>query len=154
MKLRFIKKSPRNKLICERSDGSTEILSLGEQMPSHDLAHYVVESRLNLKNGFYGNIANGYTLAQLEQTEFIRTLSPETMISEVLTRALQSLYSGACKIDEFVGLVDAEIKPVMPDYNLILSNENVQEMLVHFQDLIIQWKALKDGEEMILFPLK
>jgi hypothetical protein len=56
MKIKIKKGSNRNQLICIRPDGTMIKTDLGPNVPSHDIAHYVLESTLNLQEGFYGNI--------------------------------------------------------------------------------------------------
>ena len=51
MRIEIAKRGRRNELRCVRSDGSCEVASLGPGLPHHDLAHFVVESRWNLRAG-------------------------------------------------------------------------------------------------------
>ncbi|HYM34860.1 MAG TPA: hypothetical protein VET48_05645, partial [Steroidobacteraceae bacterium] len=98
MKIAITKKQNRNRLICTRDDGTYLMSDLGPKLPYHDLAHYVVESALRLRQGFYGKIASGYTMAQLGDKEVIKRLPTEDWQAEVLARALGSLHTGVCTI--------------------------------------------------------
>ena len=53
-------------LTCLRADGTStwqrQQGSLGLVFPPHDLTHYVVETTLGYRNGFYGLIAQGWNI--------------------------------------------------------------------------------------------
>jgi hypothetical protein len=61
-----------------QSDKSCEIASLGPGLPHHDLAHFVVERRWNLRAGFFRNIAGGYSFAQLSDKDVIKKLGAQS----------------------------------------------------------------------------
>jgi hypothetical protein len=108
MRIRIINKGDRNQLVCERKDGTFEIADLGPKLPYHDLAHFIVERQLKLKKGFYGNIYNGYSVKQLSDKEIIKTLPLQSTVAEITARALQSLGSGSCTMDQFLTLIYEE----------------------------------------------
>src|SRR5687768_11623932 len=108
MKIKFINKGTRNLLICERKDATVEIADIGPALPSHDIAHFIVERALKLQHGFYGNIYNGYTVKELSEKEIIKSLNIEAGVAEITTRALQSLSTGACTVHEFTELIEEE----------------------------------------------
>jgi hypothetical protein len=152
MLLKFLKKEKGGRIICQRQDGSHEIITLGTETPYHDLAHYVIEQKLNLRNGFYGNLENGYTLDELNNTEIIKTLPAETAVAEVMTRALQSLGSGACTIEGFNELIEAELQPDT-SCNYHLDAGEIAQMLDEYKTLTTTWSNLSEGESMELsFP--
>src|SRR5580692_10893048 len=107
--IRFTKRGRRSQLRCIRADGTGESTELGANLPYHDLAHFVVERRWGLEQGFYGSIARGCTLAQLSDTEFIRGLGAQSLQAEVLARGLQSVVSGACAPEQLAELVNTEL---------------------------------------------
>lgn len=148
MIIRIKKQQERNRLICIREDGSIEQENLGPSLPFHDIAHYVVEKHLLLEKGFYGNIAAGYSVQELSDKEVIRTLGPESLISEVATRALQSLRSGACTIEQFAELVESElfVFGLRPAFDL--NPKLVKLILKEYMELLSKWNKLKDGEQM------
>lgn len=150
MEIQLVKKESRNRLICKRKDGTMEVADLGPGLPLHDIAHYVVEKKLNIKRCFFGNIREGYPVSQLSQKETIQILPAESMVSEVVTRALQSLSSGACTIDQFKELIMQEIELQGIHYSLHLTPGDIEDMLQEYQQLLKQWKELREGESIAL----
>lgn len=150
MKIKIVKKGNRNLLICYRSNGSIEKADLGPDIPFHDLAHFVVEKQLSLKQGFYGNINSGFTVNELSDKEIIKTLTVESTVSEIATRALQSLWSGATSVEQYHHLIEAEFKALSISFPLNLTEEKVFQMFLEYDDLTKRWKAIKEGESIEL----
>jgi hypothetical protein len=114
------------------------------------MAHFVVEQLLNLQQGFFGNINNGYTAKQLSDKEIIRTLPVESAVSEIITRALQSLSSGACSISQFKDLITEEFSLWSINYPITLPEEEIRQLLANYQNLVEQWNQLKEGDSLDL----
>lgn len=150
MKIRLHKKSGRNQIICCRPDGTTDISDIGPNLPFHDIAHYIVESELGLKNGFYGNISQGYSVAQLSDKKIIKTLPVESTVAEIVTRALQSLHTGACDPVQFYELINSECSVWNIRYPLSLDNEQLNKMLTKYRGHIEKWNELGEGEYLEL----
>ncbi len=148
MKIKISKKGNRNQLSCQRKDGGWEIADLGPSLPFHDLAHFITEQKLQLTKGFYGNIYQGFTVAQLSDKGVIKTLPHEAMVAEIVTRALQSLYSGACRLDQFREMVSEEFRAQNISYRLAFSEKEIEEMLLQYQTLINQWEQLSEGDTL------
>jgi hypothetical protein len=148
MDIKILNKGNRNLLICTRNNGTIEKADLGPHTPFHDLAHFIVEKHLGLKYGFYGNINNGFTVKELSDKEIIKTLPVESTVSEIVTRALQSVWSGACSIEQFNSLIEAEFKNLSINFPLNLTEDNVFQMYSQYDELITQWTKLKEGESM------
>ncbi|MBL7901018.1 MAG: hypothetical protein JNK73_03410 [Bacteroidia bacterium] len=148
MDIKILNKGNRNLLICTRNNGTIEKAEIGPNIPFHDLAHFIVEKHLGLKHGFYGNIYNGYTVKELSDKEIIKTLPVESVVSEIATRALQSIWSGACSIEQFNSLIEAEFKNLSINFRLNLTEEEVFQMYSQYDELITQWKQLKEGESI------
>jgi hypothetical protein len=151
MQIKFVKKQDKSQLICERKDGSVEIIPLGPSLPAHDIAHYVIEREFLLKEGFYGNIYNGYTIQQLSDKETIKQLGVETAVAEISTRALQSLSTGACTVEQFRDLIYEEFGKFSIVYPLSFTEETVWEMLFRYDSLLEQLKVLKEGETISMY---
>jgi len=149
MRIKLTKRGRRNQMRCFRTDGTSDVADLGPGLPHHDLAHFVVEREWNLREGFYGNLANGYTFAQLSDKNVITSLGPESAQAEVLARALQSLSTGACTADEFGELVRTELDrwkiPAVP-----VPSAKVQSGDTQFKHLLDRFNALGDGESLEL----
>lgn len=150
MKVVIKKGTQRNQLIFTRDDGSVEFSNIGPSLPHHDLAHYVSETNLQLKNGFYDNVARGYSVGELGDKEVIKTLGYETWVAEVSARALQSLSSGACKIEQFGDLVNSELKAIGAPELTSINAALVHSMLNEFKQLLSDFEDLNSGDTIEL----
>jgi len=150
MKIKLFNEGNRNRLICIRDNGTIEKADLGPALPFHDLAHFVVEKELGLKNGFYGNINRGYSVNELSDKEIIRTLPVESIVSEIVTRGLQSLWSGAASIEQLGDLIEAEFNILSIQYSLCLTDETIFQMYSNYNELITLWKEKGEGEYLEL----
>lgn len=148
MRIRIIKKNNRNKLICVRGDGSFTDASLGPKLPFHDIAHYVVENTLGLRKGFYGMIASGHSIEELSSTAFIRTLGPTAWVAEIVTRALQSLSSGACTTEQFREMIFAEMSDEQKADCPEITDETISKMNSEYLALLKKWEEVPDGSEL------
>jgi len=149
MNITITKKERRNLLKCIRGDGTSMLAELGPGLPHHDLAHYVIERKLGLSGGFFGKIAEGYTVAQLSDKDIIRTLGAQTLVAEVVARALQSLSSGACTSDQFRDLINVELAQ-WRIAALIIEAQTVADMSEEFRQLLGRYAALENGQSMEL----
>lgn len=95
-----------------RRDGSHTQGPIGPSLPYHDLAHYVVERELRMSEGFFGQIASGRSIDELNDPTVIRGLPPQVWEAEVITRTLQGLGNGAVAQSEFRASVEAELQRV------------------------------------------
>ncbi len=146
MLISITKSNGRNILLCTRANGSTTRANLGPDFPYHDIAHYVVEQQMGFTKAFYALIAQGHSIDELSTTAMIRSLEREAMVSEVMTRALQSLSSGACRQDQYIDLVSAELQEDTP----AISQQDVTEMYTTFMKLFAKWNALPEGESLTM----
>lgn len=149
MKITITKKEHRNRLECVRDDATSMVAELGPGLPHHDLAHYVVERKLGLARGFFGRIAEGYTVAQLSDKNVIRTLGAQSLIAEVVARALQSLSNGACTPDQFAELINTELAQWRISA-LTIDPAAVAAMSDEFQRLLGRYFALENGQSLEL----
>ncbi|HDZ05679.1 hypothetical protein LCGC14_0066140 [marine sediment metagenome] len=153
MKIKVTKGKLRYTLTCIRRDGSSTTVNLGPNVPNHDFTHFIVENKFKLKEGFFGTIKAGKMIAELSGAELIKDVSPETWLSEILARNLQSLQSGAVAIEQFAEIVRWEAKKidgiVVPKMNF----EDVRKMKQDFDTLCKRWslmyrKGLKVNREL------
>jgi hypothetical protein len=150
MEIQLTKRDGRNQLTCVRADGSRTSANLGPGLPYHDLAHYVVERSFKLRQGFYGNIAAGYSIDALSDKNVIKTLASESWTAEILARALGSLLSGACTSQQFSSLVNEELAHLgLPRVESITA-ERISEMRVEYQQLVARYDSLVSGGAMSL----
>jgi hypothetical protein len=148
--VKFTRKQARSRLSCHRADGSSTAGDLGPQLPYHDLAHYVVESTLGIRRGFFGNIAAGCSIESLGDKRTIKTLGAEAWVAEVLARALISVQTGACHREQFAELVNSELAHLKIAAVEGLSVAGIDQMSDEFQRLAKQFDALAPGESLSL----
>lgn len=150
MEIILTKGKNKNTLTCKRQDGSVTSSSLGPNVPNHDFAHFVAENKFKLEEGFFGNIKAGKSIAELSDPELIQDLSPETWLSEILARNLQSLRSGAVKTQEFAEIIKWESEKIdgikVPEIDF----SDVNEMKQEFDSLCEKWNLMRENEDMKL----
>lgn len=149
MQVTITKRGRRNELRCLREDGSCELADLGPGLPHHDLAHWVAEGEWNLRAGFFGNIARGYSLVQLSDKNVIRTLGPESLQAEILARAVGSVQTGACTEEQFGELVNSELEH-WHVATLPMSEARTRAAILRFRELLARFDALPEGESLQL----
>jgi hypothetical protein len=149
MDIRITRKGSRNVLTCVRPDGTMASADIGPNLPHHDLAHFVVERAFDLQDGFFGNIARGYTPAQLSDKNIIQSLGAEPYRAEILARALGSLHTGACAPEQFEDLVNAELASLgLPSLRI---QPGVRDaLLAEFKGHLSTYRDLRDGDSMTL----
>lgn len=150
MQIEIEKRAGRNRLACVRSDGSYTSADVGPGLPYHDLAHYVVETRLELRHGFYGHVLDGLTLQALSDKAVIRTLGAEAWTAETLAGALGALASGAATPDQFCEIVNAQLAMRGLPRLEILTEAVATSLLGEFRALIARYDALADGGSLRL----
>ena len=150
MHITFTKKNDRSQLTCQRLDGSIDIANLGPSLPYHDLAHYVAELALGIEKGFFGNVADGYSIAELSDKEVIQSLGPESWKAEVAARAVGSLATGACTIEQFSELVNGELEHLGIDAIADLDEAIAASMLRDLQSLVRSYSMLAEGQSLSL----
>ena len=147
MRIAIHKGGGRHRLVCTRDDGTTTQAETGPGLPAHDLAHYVAERALGLRQGFFGNVAGGRTIAELGDPAVIPTLPPEAWTAETLARALGATATGACRVDQLPALVRAELgEAALPQ----LTDALAQTLVDDFATRLAQWRALADGDTLTL----
>jgi hypothetical protein len=150
MEVLITKRERRNELTCVRTDGSQTRANLGPGLPYHDLAHYVVERYFNLRSGFFGNVASGYSLQALSDKEIIKSLGAESWVAEALAGALGALATGACTFEQFPDLVTQGLGARGIGAPEELSAAAAEKLLAEFKALVARYDALKNGETLRL----
>jgi hypothetical protein len=150
MKVVFSRKGARTRLLCRRADGTFTAADLGPSLPGHDFAHLIVERTLRLRSGFFVNIAKGYSIQQLSEAATIRSLGAEPYVAEILARALGSLATGACTVQQFPELVDTELGQMGLLVPGEVSAELAMRMLAELQSMVERFAGLAPGESLEL----
>lgn len=135
-----------------RESGAREIVECETRSYlMHDLLHYAVEAEAELAHGFWGNLARGKTLAQMNDRTG-RSLAaelPELMAIERLVGALSGVTKGRSAAQLVEGLRNYELAtgtspPAWLNEALILA---VQERM---RRLVGHWNATAYGAAMEL----
>jgi hypothetical protein len=150
MQLRFVRLERRSRLTCVRSDGSVSSAELGPGLPYHDLAHFVIERAYGLRRGFFGHVASGYSLQDLSKKEVILSLDSQSTVAEILARALGSLATGACTLEQFPALVQEELTRMNLTPPGELTTQQARRMLKEYRGLLDRYDALPPGEALEL----
>jgi len=148
-------------LTCVRPDGSIARHHYGGPtamfFPKHDLTHFVVETALGLRRGFYGLVAEGWNLADFG-TPWPRgkppvDADPVEDVVQLLDREMgaQQPWTAA----EFNGFIrqfqtqHPAARPIAP-----VTDEMLIHLRTHLRELTAQWTALPVEQTMELsFPL-
>lgn len=85
----------RHRLAIHRADGSSEAVELETRSYLlHDLVHYAVEAEVPIADGFWGLLADGWTLAALSDRTMKDPPSTGIALAERLVGPMQSLWQG------------------------------------------------------------
>jgi hypothetical protein len=139
----------RHALEIVRSDGSRETVELvTREALFHDLLHYAVESSLPTQRGFWGTLAGGRTMADLnDRTGVSVKENAETLymaerivgiMSSVMKMPVDQAFAKLCWFSESQG-------QELPEW---CTERFVAEVSEHMRRLQGQWKAIPYGESM------
>jgi hypothetical protein len=147
-----------DRLRVVRDDGSETACDMPRQgVLPHDLVHAVVESRLQLRDGFLGLVGKGADIAFAEKN-FRDYIDPiryfEVAQAESVVEGLQTqLWAGDFDVDAFLAGVSgacAMRKVAVPT----LSESDGQLMFVQALQLNAQWQQVSVKAEFVLpFPI-
>jgi len=158
MKLQIKIKKEHNKpstLSCTREDGSITYSKLQVGFEIHDIAHYIVEQQLQLKNSFYGLLSQGYQISDFmlpkeKRPEALqpKNLPPEVLITEHLVNLLTIDFMQS---DNEIDILKA-LAGILKDNGLILSKKVGEEKIILIQKelavLMSQWNKLTRNETL------
>lgn len=147
MKLQIqIKKEPNkpSTLSCTREDGSITYAKLQLDFEIHDIAHFVVERRLQLKNAFYGLLSRGYQindfmLPKLERPDALQpqNLLPEALATEHLINLLTiDFMHPDHEMDVFNTLED-----ILKEHHLAFPKKIQKEEIILIQNELSAWMS-------------
>lgn len=107
----------------------------------HDIVHFCVETELNIKDGFWGLVSQGYHLHQLCGKENELTL--KLRLTEQIVGPVQSVFNGHMP----AGLFQETMEQIgfSRDYSHFLD-----EVLFRIEHIINEWKFLPMGEVLEL----
>ena len=133
-----------------RDDGSATSGRLGSGGfgAVHDLTHYVVESTLGLRAGFFGLLAQGWNIPDFEVKGTARQLPDESIVAECIVGQLTNAVFGGHEpsADEFNWLVSQAVAGVRPGAPApTVSTETLQRLKQRLGELLAQWRTLSSG---------
>ena len=117
----------------------------------HDLLHYAVEAEARLEGGFWGNLAKGKTLAQMNDRtgKAMQPEAPQMMAIEQVVGALSAIGKGGSGSAIFAAVHDAATSAgvAFPEW---LTSELASAVQERMRRLLGHWKATPYGESMTL----
>ena len=118
---------------------------------THDFLHYAVESEARVQSGFWGNLASGRTLADMNDRtgKSMAAAAPDLMVIEQIVGALSSVVKGSPAARVVDGLRDYARAQgtTMPAW---LTEEFVVAVNERMRQLMGRWKATRYGDAMEL----
>jgi hypothetical protein len=156
VKLKIKKKSDSDALVTfVRDDGTATSGRLGSGGfgAVHDLTHYVVETSLRLRSGFFGLLAQGWNIPDFEAKGADARLPDEAVVAECVVGQLSNVVFAGQPVsaDDFNWLVTQAVTGVRPGAAApSISAETFAHMQQQLSDLLVQWRALPLGNALEL----
>lgn len=142
-------------LKVKRPDGTTTYSKLQVNFEIHDIAHFVVEKQLRLKNAFYGLLSQGYQINDflLPKEERPVALQPQNIPREALaTEHLVNLLTIDFMSMEPEMDISKTLEEILEGNELSFPEKVDKEKLISIQkeltDLMTQWNKLDGGQEL------
>jgi hypothetical protein len=140
----------RHVLALEREDGAGEQVECETRsLLTHDLLHYAVETEASLEHGFWGSLAGGRTLNDLNDRtgKAMASELPQLMIIEQIVGALSSVVKGASPdaVATSLHAYAAALGTPLPEW---LTAEFITRVRERMRALTGHWKATRFGETM------
>ncbi len=143
----------RTTLSAERPDGSR---TWAPQVPGfgarHDLAHYVVETTLGFRNGFYGLLAQGWEITTFEDRGIARLLPADALIAEAVVGLLlvDADQTHPVDVDEFNAMVDQSLELAGRTERRHITPQELTEFRAELAQLESRWDAVPLGAVLTL----
>lgn len=144
--------SERHELAIVRADGGREAVECETRsFLQHDLLHYATEAEAGVDGGFWGRLASGASLAELNDRELQGSLyqQPDLLVIEQIVGALAGAVKGRAADEVVAGLhqlAEAQAVP-MPAW---LTPAFVERVLRRMRALLGRWNATAFGTSMTL----
>jgi hypothetical protein len=146
----------KHRMDIARDDGSKESAELETRsLAAHDLLHYAVESAGMIEHGFYGLVAKGKTLAELNDREKMdmgskHVADSDIGLTEIMVGPLSQLMNDKADesqalraIEQVCGLQGVKVPPFMSIAWLSGVKKDIN-------NLLRQWHSLRIGGTMQL----
>jgi len=114
---------------------------------THDLLHYAVEAEAGLRDGFWGRLGGGATLAELNDRAV--PMAPQMQLIEQIVGAVSPAVRGVSAADIVAGMrrFAASLGTTMPDW---LTESFVLAVQERMRRLLGHWSATPRGAAMEL----
>jgi hypothetical protein len=149
MRIGFRKLSDeRHALTISRDQGSWETVECETRSYlTHDLLHYAVEAEVGVQSGFWGRLAAGATLA--EMNDRTRSMSHEMAAIEQAVGALTASVKGRSAAEVVAGMnrFASALGTTMPSW---LDEELVLAVQERMRQLVGRWNATPRGSALEL----
>ena len=151
MKLQLKKRGSGEAIITfVREDGSSTSGQLGQAAfgSVHDLAHYVVETTLRTRAGFYGLLADGWDIPEFERKGSARDIPDAAVAIECVVGHLSNIaFNGRVPpAEEFNWLVAESLRGVRPHGALpVVDDATLHAMVDQLTTLARRWRELPPG---------
>jgi len=156
MQVRFTRgKDKKDVLAVTRDDGSHSWQHQQPGIPVHDLTHFAVESTLELKNAFFGLLAQGWDITRLTDRDVRSILPPEGLWTEFVVGLVQTerLSPEPFSAAEFNRLLRTEAENSGLKYVRELTDDELTRIRATCMELYSKWRSLKPDETLSLsFP--
>ena len=124
----------------------------------HDLAHLIVESKLNMTQGFWGCVADGALFSGMTIIEGRQKAHAKSKSQRIIKEACQQLRLAECLVSAFneiftakLNLVQAQkrLTEISPDIKPI-SNSTILDVCSTLEALKTDWQMVDVGESIEL----
>ena len=142
----------RSVLTCTRPDGSTTWSHVSDYFPVHDMSHFVVESTLGIRNGFYSLILDGWNMEDFNVKGISKTIPVEANLVEAIVGRLQrDLMPGSdFTAESFNAEVLAVLEGIGNPSRRSVTEEELSMMRVRLRELLQEYKSIPPGESITL----
>lgn len=149
MQIEFKKGKEKDTLSCTRPDGSITWMTTTPFFTAHDLAHYVVETKLIIDTGFYGMLANGMDITDFENKQKFKPseLPAETIHVEHLVNLLLTEISSRRQGEDLQNIFDEVCRNSgLPQFSI--GSKMLDEMRSELNTLLQRWTELPEGQTL------
>lgn len=137
--------------VCLREDGTSTWMPTSSFFVVHDLAHYVVETRLGFASGFYGLVKDGMDITDFSNKQKIspRDLPDEAMFTEHAVNILLAELSDKRPVENFQDTVN-EACSRMGRPSWTIAPEMLESIRLELRTLLERWKQLPENRTLEL----
>jgi hypothetical protein len=156
MKIRWTKgRDKPGTMVCRRDDGTQTWVPLTHNFAQHDLAHYVVETTLGLRQSFFALIASGLDIAAFALPKEKRTfqIPLEAVQTEHIVGHLQVELADGALIEDFNGSLAAACEVLGHAAPAPIPPETLVRLRTGVRELWSRWQEIPPGGALELdFP--